>query len=99
MYMFLMRFTKLSVIERFSLFEEFVIRGSTVCTVRPPNKGHFWNDVNSSYFCSLYTEVYPFGRIKMYCRNYTGTLSCVLSREVYCTVSLFGRVHIRGPSV
>jgi hypothetical protein len=26
-------------------------------------------------------------------RNYFGTSSCVLCREVYCTVSLFGRVH------
>ena len=29
----------------------------------------------------------------MYCRNYTGTVSFVLCREVYYTVSLFGRVH------
>ena len=29
----------------------------------------------------------------MYCRNYTGTVSRVLCREVYSTVSLFGRVH------
>ena len=29
----------------------------------------------------------------MYCRNYTGTVSRVLCREVYYTVSLFGRVH------
>ena len=29
----------------------------------------------------------------MYCRNYTGTVSHVLCREVYYTVSLFGRVH------
>ena len=29
----------------------------------------------------------------MYCRNYTGTISCVLCREVHHTVSLFGRVH------
>jgi hypothetical protein len=29
----------------------------------------------------------------MYCWNYTGTISCVLCREVYYTVSLFGRVH------
>ena len=28
----------------------------------------------------------------MYCRNYTGTISRVLSKEVYYTVSLFGRV-------
>ena len=31
----------------------------------------------------------------MYCRNYAGTVSCVLCREVYYTVSLFGRVHYR----
>ena len=38
----------------------------------------------------------------MYCRNYTGTVSPVLYREVYYTVSLFGRVHYqlrRGLSV
>ena len=29
----------------------------------------------------------------MYCRNYTGTVRRVLFGEVYCTVSLFGRVH------
>ena len=29
----------------------------------------------------------------MYCRNYTETVSHVLCREVYYTVSLFGRVH------
>ena len=29
----------------------------------------------------------------MYCRKYTGTSSHVLCREVYYTVSLFGRVH------
>ena len=29
----------------------------------------------------------------MYCRNYTGTVSRVLCREVYYTESLFGRVH------
>ena len=29
----------------------------------------------------------------MYCRNYTGTVSPVLCKEVYYTVSLFGRVH------
>ena len=29
----------------------------------------------------------------MYCRNYAKTTSCVLCREVYYTVSLFGRVH------
>ena len=29
----------------------------------------------------------------MYCRNYTGTASLVLCREVYYTVSSFGRVH------
>ena len=29
----------------------------------------------------------------MYCRNYTGTVSDVLCREVCYTVSLFGRVH------
>ena len=31
----------------------------------------------------------------MLCRNYTGAVSHVLCREVYCTVSLFGRVHYR----
>ena len=31
----------------------------------------------------------------MYCRNYTGTVNRVFCREVYCTVSLFGRVHYR----
>ena len=32
----------------------------------------------------------------MYCRNYTGTISRVLCREVYYfAVSLFGRVHYR----
>ena len=34
----------------------------------------------------------------MYFRNYTGTVSCVLSREVYYTVSLFGRVHYTSDS-
>ena len=29
----------------------------------------------------------------MYCRNYTGSVSHVLCREVYCTVPLLGRVH------
>ena len=29
----------------------------------------------------------------MYCRNYTGTVSRVLYREVCYTVSLFGRFH------
>ena len=29
----------------------------------------------------------------MYCRNHTGTVRRVLCREVYFTVSLFGRVH------
>ena len=29
----------------------------------------------------------------MSCRNYTGTVDHVLCREVYYTVSLFGRVH------
>ena len=29
----------------------------------------------------------------MYCRNYTVTVSRVLCREVYYTVSFFGRVH------
>ena len=42
----------------------------------------------------------------MYCRNYTGTASCVLCREVDYTVSLFGEVssylfffdlHLSGP--
>ena len=93
MHSFPMRYSELSVIERFLLFKVFVIRGSIVCTVGPLNKGHFWNDVNFGYFCSLYTEVCLFCRIKMYCWNYTGTISCVLCREVYCTVSLFGRVH------
>ena len=31
----------------------------------------------------------------MYCRNYTGTVSHVLCREVYYTVSLCERVHYR----
>ena len=31
----------------------------------------------------------------MYSRNYTGTSSHVLCREVYYTVFLFGRVHYR----
>ena len=31
----------------------------------------------------------------MHCRNYTGTISCVLCREVYYTVPLFGRAHHR----
>ena len=30
----------------------------------------------------------------MYCRNYTGTVSHVLCREVYYTVSLFGESTI-----
>ena len=34
----------------------------------------------------------------MYCRNYTGTLSHVLCREVYCTVFIFGS-SIGGSSV
>ena len=29
----------------------------------------------------------------MYCRNYTGTVSHVLCREVYYTVSFLGSVH------
>ena len=32
----------------------------------------------------------------MYCRNYTGTASCVLCREDYFDVSLFGRVHYQS---
>ena len=32
----------------------------------------------------------------MYCRNYTGTVSRVLCREVYYTVSFLGRVHYRS---
>ena len=53
MHRFLMRYTELSVVERFSIFKEFVIRGSTVCTVEPPNKGHFWGQHTFSLFCSL----------------------------------------------
>ena len=42
----------------------------------------------------------------MYCRNYTVMVSCILCREVYYTVSLFGEVspylvffdlHLSGP--
>jgi hypothetical protein len=29
----------------------------------------------------------------MYCRNYTGIVSCVFWRQVNCTVALFRRVH------
>ena len=35
----------------------------------------------------------------MYCRNYTGTVSCVLCREVSYTVSYLGESTIRGSTV
>ena len=61
-------------------------------TVEPPNKGHFGDWHKFSWFV-LCREIIPFGRFKMYCRNYTGTVSRVLCREVYYTVSSSGRVH------
>ena len=63
--------------------------GIQVATVEPPNKGHF----RLTKIQLICREVFLFGRFKMYCRNYTGTVSRALCREVYCTVSLFGRVH------
>ena len=44
----------------------------------------------------LCREVFLFGRVKMYCRNYTGTVRLVLCREVYYSVSLFGKVPYWG---
>ena len=60
-------------------------------TEEPPNKGHLGVGINSAdlfleeRFSSLGAR-----RFKMYCRNFTGTISCVLCREVCYTVSLFG---------
>ena len=68
------------------------------CTVKTPNEGHLEYDINISYFV-LCREVFHFGSLKMYCRNYTGTISHVLCREVYYTVSSFGRVHYQRCTV
>ena len=35
----------------------------------------------------------------MYCRNYTGTINCVLYGEVYSTLSLFEESTIEGSTV
>ena len=51
--------------------------------------------VNSADVRILCREVFLFGRFKMYYRNCTGTVSHVLCREVYSSMSLFGRVHYR----
>ena len=62
-------------------------------TVEPPSKGHF----GTTLFV-LCKEVILFGRFKMYKtigKMYSWTSSLVLCREVYCTVSLFGRIHYR----
>ena len=42
-------------------------------TVEPANKGHFGDNINSADL--FLVEVFLFGRFKMYCRNYTGTVS------------------------
>ena len=55
-------------------------------TVGPPNKGHFGDNMNSA-------DLFFVERFKMYCTNCTGAVSPVLCREVYFTVSIFGRVH------
>ena len=52
--------------------------------VEPPNKGHFGDDINSAdlFFVERFSS---WGGVKMYCRNYTGTVSLVLCREFYYT--------------
>ena len=51
------------------------------CTVGPPNKGHFVDGKNSADL--FFVEFFLFGRFEMYCRNFPGTASHVLCREVY----------------
>ena len=56
----------------------------------------FEDNINSAIlFCV--ESGFLIGRFKMCCRNYTGTVNCVLCREVYYTVlcPLHGRVHYR----
>ena len=68
-----------------------------VCTVEPPNKGHFEGQQNpATYIRNLFfvERFSPLGGSKCtYDRNETRTTSRVLCREVYYTVSIFGRVH------
>ena len=60
--------------------------------MEPLNKGH----LGTALFV-LCKEVVLFGRLNVLkllgLRIYFGTSSLVLRRVVYCTVSLFGRVH------
>ena len=45
------------------------------CNSGPPNKGHFGDIIESADLIVLCREVFFFGTFKMYCRNYTGTVS------------------------
>ena len=49
-------------------------------TTGPPNNGHFGASINSADL--FFVEVFLFGKFTMYCRNYSGTVSCFLCREV-----------------
>ena len=69
-----------------------------VHTVEPPNKGDFGDNINSAVV-SFVERLSSFGGsnacIRTIGKTAVGTLTCVLCREVYYTVSLSRRVHYR----
>ena len=69
-----------------------------VHTVEPPNKGHFGDNINSAVV-SFVERLSSFGGsnacIRTIGKTVVGTLTCVLCREVYYTVSLSRSVHYR----
>ena len=71
-----------------------------VRTVEPPNTGHFGDNLNSAdmLFVERFSSVG--GSNRMYYRNYTGTASNVLCREViiFC-VLILGESTIGGSTV
>ena len=62
--------------------------------VESPNKGHF-RKARFLFWKEAVLWLRETKYIRTIGRKYFGTSSCVLCREVDCTVSLFGRVHYR----
>ena len=68
---------------------------SYIIIVKPPNKGHVGDDINSAVlsFIERLSSFRGSQCIKTIGHVIFGTLNSVLCREVYYTVSLFQRVH------
>ena len=66
-------------------------------TVKPPNKGHIGDNINSAVLFFIERLSSPRGSKYTKTIGYVifGTSNSALCREVYYTVSLFRRVHYR----